>query len=114
MRQLLYILLLFCTASASAYDFEVDGIYYNILESELWEHENPTVEVTYGQIGGRGKEATPTYVGDMEIPACVMWEGTEYQVIGIGYSAFFSPMCRQSRCLKDWCLSTMLPSIIRD
>ena len=89
MRQLLYILLLFCTASASAYDFEVDGIYYNILESELWEHENPTVEVTYGQIGGRGKEATPTYVGDMEIPACVMWEGTEYQVIGIGYSAFF-------------------------
>lgn len=51
MKQLLCILLLIGATSAQAYDFEVDGIFYNILESELWEHENPIVEVTFEKAG---------------------------------------------------------------
>jgi len=88
MKQLLCILLLIGATSAQAYDFEVDGIFYNILESELWEHENPIVEVTFEKAGGRKTIPTESYVNDMVIPAYVTWEGTEYQVIGIGYSAF--------------------------
>ena len=88
MKQLLCILLLIGATSAQAYDFEVDGIFYNILESELWEHENPIVEVTFEKAGGRKVIPTETYVGDMVIPAYVTWESTEYQVIDIGYSSF--------------------------
>ena len=44
LKQLLVaVLALLCSVAASAYDLEVDGIYYNILSiSDL------TVEVTYG------------------------------------------------------------------
>ncbi len=62
-----------------AYDFEADGIYYNITSSGY-----KTVEVT----------GTPdhNYSGDVTIPATVTTnEGIEYRVIAIGYDAFY--MC---------------------
>ena len=88
MRRFLFIICIVCTSTAYAYDFEVDGIFYNILEGELWDHENPVVEVTYEKKGTRKTLPTETYVDHVVIPAYVTWERTEYQVIGIGYSAF--------------------------
>ncbi len=62
---------------ASAYDFEVDGIYYNILSDN-----NFTCEVTNsGNYGGK-------YAGDIVIPATVTYNNNTYTVIAIGNKAF--------------------------
>ena len=55
-------LLLLCCTAVSAQDFEVDGIYYNILSQE-----DKTVEVTSG---------TANYTGSIVIPATVKTSGT--------------------------------------
>ena len=63
--------------SASAYDFEVDGIYYSKTS------EN-TVEVTKdGPLW-----AAPPYEGDVVIPKSIEVDGQVYTVIGIGDRAF--------------------------
>jgi len=56
-----------------AYDFEVDGIYYNILSLA----EPFTCEVTKGG-----------YSGDISIPAYVSYKNRSFKVIGIGAEAF--------------------------
>ena len=56
-----------------AYDFEADGIYYNITSSD-----EKTVEVTNGG----------DYSGDVTIPATVTNEESEYRVTAIGDWAF--------------------------
>lgn len=57
------------------YDFEADGIYYKIIDSN-------TVEVTF-------KDRTyNSYSGELNIPASVIHDGVTYQVTGIGNSAF--------------------------
>ena len=75
-------LLLLCVARAKAHDFEVGGIYYNIIsETEL------TVEVTY-----KGNTYTNTYneyIGDIVIPETVMYKEQEYAVKRIGEYAFY-------------------------
>ena len=65
-----------------AYDFEADGIYYNILSSD-----DKTVEVTYKSnfLGGR---YSSDYSGDVSIPATVTHNGIEYRVTAIGFHAF--------------------------
>jgi len=63
---------------ASAYDFEVDGIYYNITDAT-----NQKVAVTYLTQG------TASYSGDINIPSTVINEGTSYSVTAIGDWAFF-------------------------
>ena len=66
---------LLSTLYASAYDFTVDGMYYNFIRG------TDNVEVTY--------DGWPsTYEGDIVIPETVSWEGKVYQVTEIGYSAF--------------------------
>ena len=60
---------------AKAYDFAVDGIYYNILD------ENATVAVTY--------QSSNSYSGDIEIPSIVKYSDTEYSVTKIGDYAFY-------------------------
>ena len=75
LKQLMTALLLLCCTVAGAADFEVDGIYYNILSSE-----DKTVEVTSG-----GNE----YSGAVTIPASVTYNSITYSVTDIGYSAFF-------------------------
>ena len=62
---------------AQAYDFEVDGIYYNITDSTTL-----TVEVTY--------ETTSydSYSGEITIPQTVTYNGKTYAVTSIGSSAF--------------------------
>ena len=80
-RQGLKIFLLFIsmlTASLSyAYDFEVDGIYYNYRNSAA-----VTVEVTESPSYDR-------YAGDVTIPETVTYKGATYSVISIGPQAFY-------------------------
>ncbi|MBR3854529.1 MAG: leucine-rich repeat domain-containing protein, partial [Bacteroidaceae bacterium] len=57
LKELMTALLLLCCTAASAADFEVDGIYYNILSSE-----DKTVMVTSG---------SNEYTGAVTIPASV-------------------------------------------
>jgi len=69
-----------CTAQATyAYDFEVDGIYYNKLSGD-------SVEVTYG---GTAKKATDSYTGSIAIPSSVVNDGVTYSVTSIGKNAFY-------------------------
>ena len=70
---------LLSTTASFAHDFEVDGIYYNILSES-----DKTVEVTNkGSISG-------SYSGKVPIPSTVTYSGTIYTVTSIGYSAFYS------------------------
>ncbi len=77
----LLLLALLLPATASAYDFEVDGIYYNINGNE--------VIVTYAD----GNSNTPDYSGDVTIPETVTDNGTTYSVTAIGDYAFRN--CRE-------------------
>ena len=70
-----------CALSIWAHDFEVDGIYYNILTDKTNE-----VEVTYR--GAYGDSYTNEYSGSVTIPENVTYNGTTYSVTSIGYSAF--------------------------
>ena len=70
-------LLLLTSAAAWAYDFEVDGIYYNITSS--W----PLYEVTVTYKGGGY-----SYSGNVMIPQSVSYDWTTYSVTSIGQYAF--------------------------
>ena len=69
----LLLLALMLPASAVAYDFEVDGIYYNINGNEATVTNN-------GANGG--------YSGSVVIPATVTYNGTTFSVTSIGGEAF--------------------------
>ena len=74
LKELMTALLLLCCTVASAQDFEVGGINYNILSSE-----DKTVEVT-SDING--------YSGAVTIPASATYNSTTYSVTRIGDEAF--------------------------
>ena len=69
------ILSVFFSISASAYDVEVDGIYYNLVKK--------LAMVTSGD---------KKYTGDVVIPASISIDGVEYSVNRIASSAFYN--CR--------------------
>ena len=69
------IAMLLCSVMANAYDFEVDGIYYNIISST-----DLTVEVTSGD---------NKYTGEMIIPTMVNYNSKDLTVTSIGASAFY-------------------------
>ena len=71
-KSLCLILLILAAGTTDAQNFEVNGIYYNVLSEE-----EGTVEVTRGY-----------YSGDVVIPAEVSHAGTIYRVTTIGISAF--------------------------
>ncbi len=73
--------MLLCCISASAHDFEVDGIYYNITDSEKL-----TVEVTYR--GSSYNEYEDEYTGKVVIPESVIYNDKTYSVTSIGSEAF--------------------------
>ena len=76
--KLLTIAALLCSISASAHDFKVDGIYYNITSSE-----DLAVEVTsYMNFNGSYSDV------EITIPERVTYENKTYSVTGIGKSAF--------------------------
>lgn len=78
MRKFIVLLLLLCSPfEIYAYDFEFDGIYYNIISEKF-----NTCEVTYRDI------LCGCYHGDVVIPDCVLYHNKKYRTIGIGERAF--------------------------
>ena len=73
-KLLLSLLITFLSQQGFAFDFESDGISYNIISAQ-----DKTVEVT------TGKNA---YAGNIVISSTVMNEGVSYSVIKIGDYAF--------------------------
>lgn len=74
----LAVLMSMVASVASAYDIQVDGIYYNLT--------GMTATVTYKEKGIYNKN---TYSGDVVIPETFEYYGATYTVIAIGESAFF-------------------------
>ena len=70
-------LLSLACSTAAAYDFTVDGIYYNITSGT-----DLTVEVTCETSGYN------SYSGDVAVPSQVSSDGTSYTVAAIGDNAF--------------------------
>ena len=68
---------LLCSVIASAYDFEVDGIYYNII--------GENASVTYRMDDPEGSNI---YEGNVVIPGEVTYNGKRYCVTEIGETAF--------------------------
>ena len=68
------VMMLIATLPALAYDFEVNGIYYNVLDETA-----KTVEVTYRD---------NKYSGSITIPHSVTHNGISYSVTEIGKEAF--------------------------
>lgn len=69
---------LLCSINAFAYDFEVDGIYYNIVSAE-----NLTCGVT-----SKGYYNSD-YRGEISIPQSVEYNNKVYKVVSIGDNAFY-------------------------
>ena len=70
---------LMLSLSASAFDFYVDGIYYNITSST-----SPYIaEVT------RGNTQRAYYSGEVTIPSNVTYDNITYSVTSIGDAAFY-------------------------
>ncbi len=89
LRQFILALLLCCTSGmAWAYDFETDGIYYNITSDTV----PYTVEVTYQAcvLGGDGDYhyITSDVSSNLIIPESVIYNGINYSVTGIGHHAY--------------------------
>ena len=76
-------LLLSVWLSSYAYDFVVDGIFYNILSET-----NKTVKVTYSY--SYYDDHTYDYIGSVVIPESVTYNNTIYSVTSIGDQAFFN------------------------
>ena len=68
------IALLLCSVMANAYDFEVDGMYYNLLSAT-----DLTVEVTEGE---------NEYSGEVIIPSTITYQSRTLAVVGISSWAF--------------------------
>ena len=72
---------LFCSLSASAYDFKVGDFFYNILSvTDL------TVEVTYEKV--QYGSYYSNYSGNISIPEIVTYNGKTLKVTSIGEWAF--------------------------
>lgn len=82
MKQIIHIVLLLLAlllpATTYAHDFEVDGIYYNILDGN-------EAAVTHK---GDYWTSEPSYFGDVVIPSNVIYKGVTYSVTSIGDRAF--------------------------
>ena len=76
---------LLCCMVASAHDFEVDGIFYNITDESA-----KTVEVTFK--GDKYDSYTSEYVGEVVVPEIVEYHGYTYTVTAIGEYTFYN--CR--------------------
>lgn len=84
MKKRLFTLLMLLAATATlltaaAYDFKVDGIFYEIISSE-----NNQCKVTHDYVPAHGGD----YLGDIVIPSTVNNNGIVYDVVEIGEEAF--------------------------
>ena len=76
------IAVLLCSMTASAHDFEVDGIFYDIISSS-----NLTVAVTYE--GSSPFAYSDEYMFEVTIPSSVTYNWETYSVTSIGDEAFY-------------------------
>lgn len=83
LHNLLVLVGLLYFTNANAYDFEKDGIYYNILPTE-----QKKVEVTYSSYNKYSGTFTSPYYGDVIIPSTVEHNNQTYTVTKIGHNAF--------------------------
>ena len=74
------LLILWGSIAAHAYDFDLNGVYYNITDAE-----NKTVEVTFVETGEGNADF---YHGDVTIPGRVSNDNVTYTVTAIGDDAF--------------------------
>ena len=81
LKSLFTALLLLCATVVSAHDFEVNGIYYNILSEN-----NKTVVVTFK--GSSSYGYSNEYTGSVVIPESVTYNSSTYNITYIGGSAF--------------------------
>ena len=81
LKHLFTALFLLCATVAAAHDFEVGGIYYNILSQE-----DKTVAVTYR--GTSYSQYSNEYTGSVVIPETVTYNGNTYSVASIGDNTF--------------------------
>ena len=75
-RVLLYLLALLSSIAASAYDVEIDGIYYNL------NADKKEAEVTYKTNNYN------SYAGEVVVPSTIKYNNVEYKVTSIGSYAF--------------------------
>ena len=80
LRAVLTAVLTLVATTASAHDFEVDGIYYGY-------NVDGTVSVTYR--GSYYSAYANEYTGDVVIPSSVAYSGTTYSVTSIVSYAFY-------------------------
>ena len=79
---LITIAMLLCSAMANAHDFEVDGIFYNIISAS-----DLTIEVTYK--GNSYDEISNEYSGEVIIPETVVYKSKVLKVTWIDSYAFY-------------------------
>lgn len=92
MKKFLLSLFLLLTAVVSrAYDFKVDGIYYQIMFSE-----EQSVAVTY-----KGYDYKEKYSDSVIIPESVTYGDVTYKVIEIGVNAFYNCYMLTSVSIPD-------------
>ena len=81
LKHLFAVLLLLCATVATAHDFAVGGIYYNITSTS-----DLTVEVT---CQGDSYDSFPDeYSSNVVIPESVTYNGSTYRVTSVGHAAF--------------------------
>lgn len=80
LNTLVFLITLLCNLNISAYDFEVEGIYYNVTS-------NNTVEVTHKE--HFDLSYNNSYIGEVVIPSHVIFNSVDYTVSAIGDSAFY-------------------------
>ncbi len=98
---ILLLLALLLPVTAIAYDFEVDGIYYNKTSAN-------TVKVTYGNINEF------SYGETVVIPSTVVYDGTNYDVTAIGDSSFFTTKTAKRSYLKSITIPESVITIGKD
>ena len=81
LRLFLFSIFMLCCSAIYAYDFKVDGIYYNIVSSV-----DKTVKVTYRD---RSVSNQTAYSGEVVIPGSVVYNDNKYKVVGIDEYAFY-------------------------
>ena len=102
----LFVLALLLPSVALAYDFEVDGIYYNIIGNEA--------SVTYQ---GEDYYYDNNYSGEIVIPETVTYDGVTYPVTAIGDYVFrrSDGVCIVAiAALKQWSADTAIIAVSVD
>lgn len=84
-KRITFLFALICATSvfAAKYDCKIDGIYYNLNET------NKTATVT-NQVGNTKYVKRSTYSGVVSVPSSITYNGNTYSVTTIGRSAFYN------------------------